>query len=82
MLPSRQVEIALYKSSGREHGRGLGELAHVIARTPNRFLCKYIVPAVKNVFADLLKLAVTEIEDVFKGRKNFKTTPKVWEDKL
>ena len=69
MVASRQVEIPIYRGVGRQRGRGLGALAHVIGRTAIPFSRKYIVPATKRVGAP-------EIAEVVSGRKNFKTAAK------
>ena len=76
MVASRQVEIPFYRGVGRQRGRGFCALAQVIGRTAFPFFCKYIIPAAKRVGADLLELAVPEIEEVLSGRKNFKTAAK------
>ena len=73
MVASREVEIPLYKGVGRRRGRGFGALAQVIGRTAYPFLRQFVVPARKRVGADLLEFAVPEIEEVFSGRKTFKT---------
>ena len=65
----RQVENPFYRSIGRQHGRGLGELAQVIGKTAIPFLRGYIVPAAKRMSADLLEFAVLESTEVVSGRK-------------
>ena len=76
MVASREVEIPFCRGVGRQRGRGFGALAQVIGRTAIPVLRKYIVPAAKRVGADLLELAVPEIEEVVSGRKNFKRAAK------
>ena len=76
MVASRQVEIPFYESIGRQRGRGFGALPQVIGRTAIPFLRKYNVPAAKRVGADLLEVAVPEIEEVVSDRKYFKTAAK------
>ena len=76
MVAPRQVKIPFYRGVGRQRGRGFGALAQVIGRTAIPFLRKYIVPAAKQVGADLLEFAVPEIAEVVSGTKNFKTAAK------
>ena len=76
MVASRQVKIPYYRGVGRQRGRGFDALAQVIGRTAIPVLQKYIVPAAKQVGADLLEFAVPEIAEVVSGRKNFKTAAK------
>ena len=71
MVASRQIESLHYTGVGRQ--RGFGALAQVIGRTAIPFLRKYILPDAKRVGADLLELAVPEIEEVVIGRTRFKT---------
>ena len=76
MVASRQVEIPYYRGVGRQRGGGFSANAQVIGRTAIPFLRKYIVPAAKQVGADLLEFAVPEIAEVVSGRKNFMTAAK------
>ena len=76
MIASKQVEIPFYRGVGRQRGRGSGALAQVIGRTAIPFLRKYIVPAAKNVGADLVEFAVPEFAEVVSGRKNIKRAAK------
>ena len=76
MVASNTLELPYYKGIGRQRGHGSGALAQVIGRTAIPFLRKYIVPAAKRVGADLLEFAVTEVADVFSGKKNFKPAAK------
>ena len=73
IVASNTLELPYYKGIGRQSGCGFGALAQVIGRTTIPFLRKYIVPAAKRVGADLLELAVPEVGDVVRGKKNFKT---------
>ena len=74
MVASRQVEIPVYRSIGRQSGRGFGAIAQVIGRTAIPFLRKYIVPATKG--ADLLEIAEPDFAQVVSGRRNTKTAAK------
>ena len=76
MIASRQVEIPYYRAVGRQRGRGFGALAQIIGRTAIPFVRKYVVPAAKRIGADMLEFAVSEIGEVFKGKKSFKTAAK------
>ena len=76
MVASGEVEIPYYRGVGRQRGRGFGALAQVIGRTAIPFLRKNIVLAAKRVGADLLEFAVSEIAEVFSGRKNSETAAK------
>ena len=76
MVASRQVEIPFYRGVGRQQGRGFGAVARVIGRTAIPFLRKLIVPAAKRVGVELLEVAVSEIAEVFSGRKNYKKAAK------
>ena len=76
MFTSRQVEIPLYRGTGRERGRRFEALAHIIGRTVIPFLRKYIVPAAKRIGADLLEFAVPEIAEVVSGTKKLQTAEK------
>ena len=76
MVASGEVEVPFYRGAGRQRGRGFGALAQVIGRTAIPFLRKYIVPAAKGLGAHLLEFAVSKIEEVVSGRKNFKTAAK------
>ena len=76
MVASRQVEIPLYRSVGRQRGRGFGALAPVTGRAAITFLRKYIVPTAKRIGADLLEFVVPEIAEVVSGRKSFKRAAK------
>ena len=67
MVASRQDILSFFRGVSRQRGRGFGTLAQVIARTANPSVCKYIVPAVKRVGADLLDFAVPEIAEVISG---------------
>ena len=73
MVPSRQVEIPIYRPICRQRGRGFGALSQVIGRTAIPFLPNFIVPAAKRVGADLLEFAAPANAEVVGGRKNFKT---------
>ena len=73
MVTSREVEVPFCRGVGRQRGRGFGALAQGIGRTAIPFLRKYIVPAAKDLSADLLEFAVSKIAEVVSGRKNFKT---------
>ena len=76
MVASREVEIPFYIGVGRQRGLGFGALARVIGRTAIPVLRKRIVPAAKDVGADLLEFALPEIAEVVSCRKNFKTAAK------
>ena len=76
MFASNTLEIFYYKGLGRQRGRGFGTLAQVIGRTTIPFLKNYIVPAAKQLGADLLEFAVPEVVDVVSGKKNFKIAAK------
>ena len=76
MIAPRQVEVPYYRGVGRQRGRGFGELAQIIGRTAIPFLRKYIVPAAKRIGAEMLEFAAPEIEEVFSGRKSFKSAAK------
>ena len=76
MVASRQIEIPIYRGTGRQRGWGFGALAQVIERTAILFLPKYIVPAAKQVGADLLEVDAPQIAEVFSGRRNFKIAAK------
>ena len=76
MVALRQVEIPFYRGVGGERGPGFGALAQVIRRTAIPFLRKYIVPAAKQVGADLLEFAAPENAEVVSDRKNFNTAAK------
>ena len=71
----KQEEIPFNRGAGRQHERGFGAFAQVIARTATLFLLKFIVPAAKRVGAGLLENAAPENADVVSG-KNFKTAAK------
>ena len=77
MVASGQVGIPYYRAVGRQRGRGFGALAQVIGRTAIPFLRKYVVPAAKDIGADMLEFAAPEIGEVFSGRKTFKTAAKI-----
>ena len=51
MVVSREVEVPLYRASGRQLGRGFGAPAQVFGRTAITFLREKIVPAAKRVNA-------------------------------
>ena len=53
--------------------RGFEALAQTIGRTAIPSFRRYVVPAAKNVGADLFELAAPEIENVLAGRKEFKS---------
>ena len=76
MVACRHVEIPLYRGNGRQRGRRFGALAQVNGRAAILFLHKYIILAAKRVGADLVEIAVPEIEEDVSGRKNFKTIAK------
>ena len=76
MVASRQVEIPYYREVGRQRGRGIGALAHVIGRAAIPFLRKYVVPAAKRIGADTLEFPAPEIGEVISGRKTLKTAAK------
>ena len=60
MVFSRQIEIRIYRSLGRQHGRGFRALAHVIGRTTAPFFSKGVALAVKRVIFDLLGFSLPE----------------------
>ena len=78
MVTSRQLEILLYRGSGRHRGRGFGAIAQDIERGALPFSRKYFVPAAiaKRLGADLLEFAVPESADIVTGRKNFNPAAK------
>ena len=82
MVASKQVEIPIYKSTGRQRERGFGALAKVIGRSAFPFLRKNSVPAAKCVSAVLPDFAVPQIADVVSGTKISTQLQRVWEDKF
>ena len=76
MVASRQVDVPYYRGVGRQRGRGYGALAQVIGKTATPFLRKYVVPAVKQIGADMLEFAAPEIGEYISGRKSSKSAAK------
>ena len=76
MVASRQVKIPNYREVGRQRGKGIGALAHVIGRTAIPFLRTYVVSAAKREGADTLEFPAPEIGEVISGRKSFQTAAK------
>ena len=84
MVSSRQIELPIYRSVGRQRGWGFGALAQDIGRTAIRYLRRYIVRAANTWVLSCCKSVCHKLHKhkLLVVEKNGRQLQRVWEDKF